>query len=185
MNHGGSSKQSIGGTSRPSETELVEREARPREGESVAQSLQRSLLHLQSRRGIAYARLNRALRATMQPRANVNEYKIACANVAEDLKLVNEGIAALRQAIWVDNMKHSQSAVRWLDGLQEMEERKFVAFVSLHTVQRSRDAGIRAGDGENLEEKMGRFAKTLHELDTDINDVMDEIREFIAEEMDH
>lgn len=173
----------------PSETELVEREARPRDGESVAQSLQRSLLFLQNRRGIAYARLNNALRATVRPTGNINQYRIVCANVTEDLKLVSEGVIALRQALWRDNLPDSKNAVKWLDKLQEFEEQKLITFVSLHTVQRSKDAGLRApseeaDSAEPLEKKMSRFAKKLDEIDTEIKDLMDEIREFIVDSLE-
>ncbi len=170
------------------ETARVESESRPRQGESVAQTLRRSLLQLDSRRGAAYGRLNQALRGATKPGAPPNHFQVVCANVTEELKLVSEGVMALRTSLVEQKLPHWQTGVKWIDMLQDLEEKKLVAFVSLHALHRSKDAGKllarpdSTSSSETLQTKISRYAKELDEIDTEIRDLLQEVREFIEEQ---
>ncbi len=172
----------------PTETEEIEAESRPREGETVAQSLNRALLSLHARRGAAYGRLRRALKDSISaPAATLRQLQSEVCNVTEDLKLVSEGVAALRKGIYYDNLPNSKQALKWLDRIQKLEDRKLIAFTSLSAIQRSRAAGTAPttpAETAELDAKIAQYTRELDEVNTEESDIFDEVREFIAEELD-
>lgn len=152
--------------------------------------LEEVLLPLHDLRVGAYARLNDALRRSASNAAAksvlADEYPTVCANCTEDFKVASEGIIGLRDVL--QTRKHEDGmtdVVAVLDRLQAMEEQKLVLVVSLHALKRSASAEpVDLCDGdhhENVEQKVARFSQNLQKLDYDLGDVMDEIRETIAD----
>jgi len=173
----------------PTETEEIERLSRPLEGESVAASLRRVLLPLQNRRGAAYGRLRTALKNSQASKTkDLTQFRIEVAHVTEELTLVKEGGLALRKAIYIEYLPHSKQATKWLDRLHALEEKKLVTFISLNAIQRAKTAGTAPpqedDETETVDEKIARFTKELQGIDEEISDIVEEIREFISDQLD-
>lgn len=173
----------------PTETEEIERLSRPLEGESVAASLRRVLLPLQNRRGAAYGRLRTALKDSQASKTkDLTQFRIEVAHVTEELTLVKEGGLALRKAIYIEYLPHSKQATKWLDRLHALEEKKLVSFISLNAIQRAKIAGTAPpqedDEAETTDEKIARFTKELQTVDEEITDIIEEIREFISDQLD-
>jgi DNA repair REX1-B len=179
---------------------LVERIA-SLSGEPLSRHLRVVLLAVQQSRADAYARLNKALRASAANntapgdagggRGRTDAYAETCANVTEDLKVASEAVLALREHVVQRKDREADAVVALLDRLQALEEEKILAFVSLHALKRSIAAGVvvvgddsnssSASQQERYSADVVRFSKNLANVDQQIADVMDEARELMAE----
>ena len=173
----------------PSETELARTFVRARAGEPLPDLLQRALERVQSVRAAAYTRLRRALRRTSAASGagapSPPDYATICAHVTEDLKLASEAVMELRGVVaaWPTRdgaaaAREVRAAVQWLDALQSLEERKLVATVSFHALQRSAAQHADAQDAGARRERLSKFAKDLNATDLQINDLLQEVREY-------
>lgn len=194
-----------------SESELARGFVQPRDAETLPGLLKRCIPHIQHVRAKAYGRLNVALRRTIIPDPNlastrahdpsvphlappVTDYPSICANVTEDLKLASEAVMELHEVVrsWSqrqsNTLPHSEisTASRWLDTLQNLEEKKLVATVSLHALQRSTNQPEHARDPASaVREKVSKYSKELNQTDQDINDLLQEIMEFCMDSQEN
>lgn len=198
----------------PSETKLAQNFAHPRPSESLPYLLHRCVIQVQQTRASAYARLYSALRRSRHPQYSrpqqplalssqpiiphadhpPQDYRVVCANVTEDLKLASEAVIELRAVIgaWATNDAPPASdtdvatAVRWIDTLQHLEEKKLVATVSLHALQRSASQPNHADDNpQRVRQRISEFAKQLNATDQAINELLEEILEFYTDAIDN
>lgn len=72
-------------------------------------------------------------------------------------------------------------AVGWIDTIQDLEEEKLVATVSLHALQRSASQPHVNDDSQRVRERMSEFAKRLNATDQAINELLTEILEFYTD----
>lgn len=192
----------------------------PQPSETLAHLLQRCLPRVQTKRARAYNNLNAALRPNVanrqtldpspSPRHNPfsafdhlpqsNDYRIICANVTEDLKLCSEAVMELRTVLVNFNhhstsIRHSspadiQAAINWLDTLQDLEEKKLVATVSVHALTRSINPALRAGqntrdmDPAEVNNKIVMHSRQLNNTHESINELLQEVREFCHENLE-
>lgn len=190
-----------------SETELARDFVQPRDGEHLPGLLHRCIPRIQKSRAKAYARLNAALRRSPPPVQQadslqaqslgvphlapaVTDYRTICANVTEDLKLASEAVIELRAVVnaWSERFCNQTSevevatALKWLDALQDLEEKKLIATVSLHALQRSSNQAKYANDPPSrIGEKVPQYAKELNGTDQTINELLQEILEYYLE----
>lgn len=122
------------------------------------------------------------------------DYHTVCANVTEDLKLASEAVIELRAVVdaWPASGVPPVSpvdvttAVRWIDMLQQLEEKKLVATVSLHAMQRSASQPNHADDDpQHVKQRMTEFARQLNGTDQAINELLGEILEFYTDAIEN
>lgn len=195
----------MGDPSHQSETELARGFVQPRDnGEPLPVLLHRCIPRIQNVRAKAYGRLNAALRRTTQGSDSLGgrepgmpdlvqpatDYRTICANVTEDLKLASEAVIELRAVVqaWLQRASsilpdsEISTVLQWLDALQDLEEKKLVATVSLHALQRSANQPEHTTDPPSeVREKASKYAKELNRTDQDINDLLQEIMEYYIE----
>lgn len=190
-----------------SETELARDFVQPRDGEHLPGLLHRCIPRIQNSRAKAYARLNAALRRSSLPIQQadllhapslgvpplapaVTDYRTICANVTEDLKVASEAVIELRAVVnaWSERVNNRMpereisTALRWLDALQDLEEKKLIATVSLHALQRSAIQPKHANDPLlPVGGKLPQYARELNGTDQEINELLQEIMEYYLE----
>lgn len=118
----------------------------------------------------------------------IENYPAVCAHVTEELKLCSEGIMTLRVVVKnrVDRNaedKDGKMIVKWLDQLQKLEEDKLYTTVAMHTISRSASARIQGMNEDNTREKYSKYAKQLQSIDDDINELLEEVKEFYVDEL--
>lgn len=112
-----------------------------------------------------------------------NNYEMVCSTVQRELSEASDKEADIRSAIHSGKEEGTQCALNWIDKLMDLEKKQLIALVSLHALQRSKEANV-AGDDESdaskMESNIANHAQTLQCIDSDMNDLLAEIREFVA-----
>ncbi|PXF47525.1 hypothetical protein BWQ96_02669 [Gracilariopsis chorda] len=136
------------------------------------------------------------------------DYPVVCAHVTEDLKLCSEAIIKLRALLAeckelakpISGTPESEvrNAIKWLDTLQDLEEKKLVCTVSVHAISRSNAATKRrkpvsastpstlfSSDNPEVKQQLAAYAKQLNGIDTDINSLLQEVMEYWLEHVEN
>ncbi|KAI0567225.1 hypothetical protein FGB62_4g044 [Gracilaria domingensis] len=195
-------------TTHVSETEQTHAFVHPVDGEKLPSLLRRdstAATTTPASLGDDSSRTSDPFDAFDQMALHSKEYPIVCAHVTEDLKLCSEAIMRLRDFLSdYKNMKEPlcdapesevSTALKWLDTLQDLEEKKLICTVSVHAISRSnaeqRRSQLRtapasstsmfASNNPEVKQKLAAYAKQLNKIDTDINFLMQEIMEYWLE----
>lgn len=194
-----------------SESEAIQAYVNSYRNEGYTKLLAHVIPKIQTKRARAYAMFQRALRhsrssdheqlnheqskdpfatfsATSTDGPAINNYPAVCAHVTEELKLCSEGIMKLRVIVEEKiegnaQDKDGKMIVKWLDHLQKLEEDKLYTTVAMHTISRSASARVQGMTEENSREKFSKYAKQLQSTDDDINELLEELKEFYVDEL--
>lgn len=131
---------------------------------------------------------NSSEQSMQQQEEQLDDYPVICANCTEDFKVASEGVLAIREVLEKRNGQFGvKQLINLLDRLQSLEQEKLVTVASLHALKRSAAVNTTAnvhqlsGDNQSVEQKLVTLSKKLQSVDTDLTDIYDEVREFVAD----
>lgn len=141
-----------------------------------------SLLEISSSRGRSLGKLNQALRSSGNVGILPNNYEMVCSTVQRELSEASDKEAALRSDIHSRDEEGSLYALNWIDKLMDLEKKQLISLVSLHALQRSKEANPTedATDASKMESNISNHAQALQRIDSDMGDLLAEIREFVS-----